>query len=49
MSQIKLPRAESSLGHPLEMLLAQRRTVREFASKPVSLTQASAVGGAGHD
>jgi SagB-type dehydrogenase family enzyme len=41
MSLIKLPRAETSLGHPLELLLARRRTVREFAPRPVSLAQAS--------
>lgn len=41
MSLIKLPRAEACLGHPLELLLARRRSVREFASKPVSLMQAS--------
>jgi SagB-type dehydrogenase family enzyme len=41
MSLIKLPRAEANLGHPLEMLLSRRRTVREFAPGAVSLTQAS--------
>ena len=41
MSLIKLPRAEAALGHPLEMLLSRRRSVRDFASKPVSLVEAS--------
>lgn len=41
MSLIKLPRAETSLGHPLELLLAQRRSVRDFAPKSISLVQTS--------
>jgi SagB-type dehydrogenase family enzyme len=41
MSLIKLPRAETALGHPLELLLSRRRSVRDFVSRPVSLAQAS--------
>ncbi len=41
MSLIKLPRAEASLGHPLELLLARRRSVRDFAPGALSLVQAS--------
>jgi SagB-type dehydrogenase family enzyme len=41
MSLIRLPKAETNLGHPLELLLAQRRSVRDFAPRPVSLVQAS--------
>lgn len=41
MSLIKLPRAETSLGHPLELLLAQRRSVRDYVPTSISLVQAS--------
>lgn len=41
MGLIKLPRAETSLGHPLELLLSRRRSVREFESGAVSLAQAA--------
>lgn len=41
MSLVALPRAEAGLGHPIELLLARRRTVRAFAARPVSLLQAS--------
>jgi SagB-type dehydrogenase family enzyme len=41
MSLIRLPRAETSLGHPLELLLAQRRTIREFSTQPVSFAKVS--------
>jgi len=37
MSLIKLPQILSSAAQPLEQLLAQRRCVREYAARPVTL------------
>lgn len=39
MSLIRLPKTAPSLGHPLEQLLAQRRTHRAYSGQPVSLAK----------
>lgn len=41
MNLIKLPRTEPSPGHPLEQLLARRRSMREYADRPVTLANAA--------
>lgn len=41
MSLIKLPQTEPSPAQPLEQLLARRRCVREYADRPVTLTNAA--------
>lgn len=41
MNTIRLPKTEASLGHPLEQLLARRRSVRDYADRPVSLAKLS--------
>jgi SagB-type dehydrogenase family enzyme len=41
MSLIKLPSLESHNGHLLHVLLAKRRSVRDYTSKPVELAQAA--------
>lgn len=37
MNLVKLPKAEPNFGHPLEMLLSHRRSVRSFRPQPLSL------------
>lgn len=39
MTLIRLPKTAPSLGHPLEQLLAQRRTRRAYSGQPVSLAK----------
>lgn len=39
MSLIKLPKTEPSLSQPLEQLLAQRRSVRDYTGQPVALAE----------
>lgn len=43
MNLIQLPRAEAHLGHPLEMLLAQRRSIRDFSPGPLTLVEVSSL------
>ena len=38
MNLIRLPKTRASLGHPLEQLLARRRSVRDFTAQPVALS-----------
>lgn len=39
MNLIRLPKAETNLGHPLELLLSRRRSVRDFSAQPLALAQ----------
>jgi len=39
MNLIRLPKAETNLGHPLELLLSRRRSVRDFGAQPLALAQ----------
>lgn len=41
MNLIRLPKAETTLGHPLELLLAQRRSVRDFSAQSIPLSKLS--------
>ncbi len=41
MTLIRLPKTAPSLGHPLERLLAQRRTLRAYSGQPVSWAKAA--------
>lgn len=41
MNLIKLPKAESSPGHPLEQLLARRRSMRDYTGQPANQADAA--------
>ena len=37
MNLVRLPKAEANFGHPLEMLLSRRRSVRSYTRNPLTL------------
>lgn len=37
MKQVRLPKAESNFGHPLELLLSHRRSIRSYSPQPLNL------------
>ena len=41
MNLIKLPKTEPILGHPLEQLLARRRSMRDYTGQTVNLANAA--------